>query len=111
MLHGGASNTGTRVARKYLFESNVCLELTAAAIPFEREVQIPVRYREQLLCVQRLDIVVAGRVILELKSVDRLHPVHQAQLLSYLRVSKLRIGLLINFNVRFLKPGPKRVVL
>jgi GxxExxY protein len=87
------------------------LELTAAGIPFEREVQIPVSYREELLCVQRLDIVVAGQIVLEVKSVERLNPVHHAQLLNYLRISKLNVGFLVNFNVTVLQDGLKRVVL
>jgi len=87
------------------------LELTAAGIPFEREVEIPVRYRDEFLCVQRLDIVAAGQIVLEVKSVERLAPVHHAQLLSYLRVSRLKIGLLVNFNVPVLQDGLKRIVL
>jgi GxxExxY protein len=87
------------------------LELTAEGIPFEREVQIPVNYREQLLCVQRLDIVVASQIVLEVKSVERLNPVHLAQILNYLRISKLNVGFLVNFNVPVLQDGLKRVVL
>jgi GxxExxY protein len=89
----------------------LCLELSASEIPFEREVQIPVTYRHELLCHQRLDVVVAGQIVLELKAVERLAAVHQAQILSYLRVSKLRIGLLVNFNVAVLQEGLKRIVL
>ena len=69
------------------------------------------RVRGQLLCHQRLDFVVAAQLVLEIKSVDHLDPVHRAQLLSYLRGSKLRAGLLINFNVPVLQDGVKRVVL
>lgn len=58
----------------------------------------------------RLDLVVEGCVIVELKTVERLHPVHEAQLLSYLRMSDMRLGLLINFNVKLLRDGIKRVV-
>ena len=89
----------------------VCIELEAAGIPFQREKQIPVTYRGQLLCYQRLDVVVADQLVLEIKSVERLNPVHHAQLLSYLRISKLRVGLLINFNTAVLQDGLKRVVL
>src|SRR4051812_49422109 len=94
-----------------IYSRALCIELATAAIPFEREVQIPVRYREEFLCVQRLDIVVAGQIVLEVKSVDRLAPVHHAQLLSYMRVANLRIGLLVNFNVPVLQDGLKRMVL
>ena len=63
------------------------------------------------MCQQRLDLVVACQVILELKSVERLNPVHHAQLLSYLRASGLRVGLLMNFNVPVLQDGLRRIVL
>ena len=59
----------------------------SVGIPFEREKAYPVTYRGELLCHQRLDLVVAGQIVLELKSVEQLHPVHHAQLLSYLRVA------------------------
>jgi len=94
-----------------IYSRAIGLELSAAGIPFEREVEIPVSYRDELLCVQRLDIVVAGRIVLEVKSVERLNPVHHAQLLNYLRISKLNIGLLVNFNVPVLQDGLKRKIL
>jgi len=93
-----------------IYSRAIGLELTAEGIPFEREVQIPVNYREQLLCVQRLDIVVASQIVLEVKSVERLNPVHLAQILNYLRISKLNVGFLVNFNVPVLQDGLKRVV-
>jgi GxxExxY protein len=65
----------------------------------------------QLLCHQRLDIVVGEQLALEMKAVDHVNPVHRAQLLSYLRVSRLPVGLLMNFNVVVLQDGIKRVVL
>ena len=89
----------------------VCIELEACGIPFEREKHVPVFYRERLLCHQRLDIVIDKRLILEIKSVERLNPVHAAQVLSYLAISKIRVGLLMNFNVPVLKDGLKRIVL
>jgi GxxExxY protein len=89
----------------------VCIELHAAGIPFEAEKYIPVTYRGQLLCHHRLDLVVANQVVVEIKSVDGLSPVHHAQLLNYLRVSRLRVGLLVNFNVPTLQEGIKRIVL
>ena len=94
-----------------IYSRAMCLELKAAGVPYEREVQIPVLYRNELLCHQRLDLVVAGQVVLELKAVEHLAPVHQAQLLSYLRASKLRIGLLVNFNVPVMHEGLKRIIL
>jgi GxxExxY protein len=89
----------------------MCVELAASEVPYESEVAIPVMYRDQLLSHQRLDLVVAGQIVLELKAVERLAPVHQAQLLSYLRLSRLRIGLLVNFNVPVLHEGLKRIIL
>jgi len=89
----------------------VCLELHAAGIPFEAEKHVPVTYRGQLLCHHRLDLVVANAVIVEIKSVERLAPVHHAQLLNYLRITGLRVGLLINFNLSTLHEGIKRIVL
>lgn len=89
----------------------VCIELDAAGLPFEREKRIPISYRGKFLCHHRLDLVVAEQIVLELKSVERLNPVHHAQVLSYLRAAKLRVGLLINFNVPVLQHGLRRIVL
>jgi GxxExxY protein len=94
-----------------IYSRAVCIELTHSGIAYEREKVIPVTYRDQLLCSQRLDIVVANQIVLEIKSVERLHPVHRAQTLTYLRVSKLPIALLMNFNVAVLPDGLKRIVL
>lgn len=94
-----------------IYQRAVALELKTAGIPFEREKPFPVVYRGQRLYVHHLDFVVGGKVVLELKAVDRLHPVHEAQVLSCLRISKLRIALLINFNVAVLPDGVRRRVL
>jgi GxxExxY protein len=94
-----------------IYTRSVCLELAAETIPFETEKRYPVFYRDQLICHQRVDLVVDGRLVLEIKSVNQLAPVHRGQVLSYLRVSKLPVGLLINFNVAVLPDGLKRVVL
>jgi GxxExxY protein len=96
--------------REAIYKRALCIELTDEAIPFEREHEIPVSYKGQLLCRQRLDLVVAGQVVVEIKCVDWLVPVHHAQIRSYLRVSGLRVGLLMNFNVPVLQDGLKRVV-
>ncbi|HEY3043439.1 MAG TPA: GxxExxY protein [Vicinamibacterales bacterium] len=87
------------------------LELRERGIPFETEKTFPVRYREKLLCHQRLDLFVDQRLVIEIKSVERLHPVHRAQVVSYLRLTGARVGLLVNFNVPLLKQGIRRVVL
>lgn len=89
----------------------LCIELRAEGLAYETEKAIPIRYRGELLCQHRLDLVVENQVIVELKSIDRLAPVHHAQLLSYLKASGLRVGLLINFNVPVLPQGLRRIVL
>ena len=89
----------------------VCIELEANGLRFENEVSVPISYRGKLLCHHRLDLVVERRVVVELKAVEHLAPVHHAQLLSYLKASGLRVGLLLNFNVPVLQQGLRRVVL
>jgi GxxExxY protein len=89
----------------------VCIELDVSGLAFEREKRIPISYRGKFLWHHRLDLVVAEQIVLELKSVERLNPVHHAQVLSYLRASKLKVGLLMNFNVPVLQDGLKRIVL
>jgi GxxExxY protein len=87
------------------------VELSSRGIPFEHERTFPVRYRGHLLGHQRIDLFVDGRLIVEVKSVEHLHPVHVAQVVSYLRVTGVRIALLVNFNVAILKQGMRRIVL
>jgi GxxExxY protein len=94
-----------------IYSRAVCLELKAAGIAFEREKLYPVQYRGEALCEQYLDFVIGHQLVLEIKSVDRLAPVHHGQLLNYMRVSRLRAGLLINFNVVVLPDGMVRKVL
>ena len=85
-------------------------ELKSRGLDIEREKTLPLRYKGlEFQAAYRADIVVGGKVIVELKAVDNLLPVHAAQLLSYLRLSGCRLGLLINFNVAQLKEGVKRV--
>lgn len=86
-------------------------ELKDRGLHVEREVTIPVRYKGlELPAAYRADIVVGERVIVELKSVDVLLPVHAAQLLSYLRISEKKLGILINFNMAQLREGIRRIV-
>jgi GxxExxY protein len=94
-----------------IYQCAVCIELETAGISFEREKPYPVVYRGKPLCLHRLDLVVSEEVVLELKAVDRLHPVRHAQVISALRVSKLRLGLLVNFNVATLPQGIRRIIL
>jgi GxxExxY protein len=94
-----------------VYSRALAIELRARNIPFVREKRFPVLYRGELVCDQHLDFVVADQLILEIKSVDQLADVHHSQLLHYMRLSKLPVGLLINFNVTVLKQGIARKVL
>jgi len=87
-------------------------ELRAAGISFEREKAVGLTYKDvRIECGFRLDMLVENCMIMELKAVDRLLPIHRAQLLTYLRTSKVKVGLLINFNSRTLKDGLVRLAL
>ena len=94
------------------YEMCLCRELSLREIPFERQVPIPVEYQGvKLDCGYRADIIIDGTILLEIKAIDSLLPVHDAQLLTYLRLGGWKIGLLINFNVELLKHGLRRRVL
>lgn len=94
------------------YEECLCHELHLQQIAFERQVSLPVSYKAvKQDCGYRLDLVVQRRLIVEIKAVDALHPLHQAQLLTYLKLSGLRLGLLLNFNSAVLKDGIKRLIL
>ena len=94
------------------YEMCLCRELRIRGIPFERQVPIPVEYKGvKLDCGYRADIVVDGAILVEIKAIDSLLPIHDAQLLSYLKLGGWKIGLLINFNVELLKHGLRRRVL
>ncbi len=94
------------------YEECLCRELNLRKVQFERQRHLPVDYKGiRLDCGYRLDLLVAGTVVVEIKAVDRLLPIHQAQLLTYLRLGGWKVGLLMNFNVAALKQGIKRVVL
>jgi GxxExxY protein len=87
-------------------------ELSHADIAFQMEVPLPVRYKETLLdCGYRIDLLVSGDLIVEIKSNETLLPIHHAQILTYMRLAKIPLGLLINFNVTKLQNGIKRFVL
>jgi GxxExxY protein len=94
-----------------LYRRAMCLELHAHALTFETEKAVDVRYRGTLLGTHRIDLIVQGLVIVELKAVEAIDPVHRKQVVSYLKSTKLRLGLLINFNAELLKHGLRRVVL
>ena len=87
----------------------LCRELTLQGIPFERQVPLPLEYKGEFIdSSYQLDVVVDGIVVVELKSVACLEPIHEAQLITYLKLSKIRLGLLINFNESILTAGVKR---
>jgi GxxExxY protein len=88
----------------------LCHELSLQNIPFERERSLPVEYKGLALnCGYRVDIIVDDQLVLELKSVESLQPIHQAQLITYLKLGGWRLGLLINFNVPVLTNGIQRL--
>ena len=94
------------------YEECLCWELSEAGVAFRRQVPLPVRYKQvELDLGYRLDVVVEGRLILELKTVDAILPVHEAQLLTYLKLAGIRTGLLLNFNSALLRDGILRMVL
>jgi GxxExxY protein len=94
------------------YEECLCLELRLAEIGHARQVPLPIIYKGvRLDCGYRLDIVVGEALILEIKAVEQLLPIHDAQILTYLRLSGHRVGLLVNFNTALLKNGVRRFVL
>jgi GxxExxY protein len=109
----GAAIEVHRVLGPGLLESTYeeCLahEFLVRGLPFERQKPVPVIYKgSKLDCDYRLDFLVSGQVVVELKSVEALAPIHEAIVLTYLRIANRRLGLLINFNVRTLKEGIRR---
>jgi GxxExxY protein len=93
------------------YEECLCHELTLRRVRFQRQVPLPVVYKGvRLDCGYRIDLLVDDRIVVELKTVDKVLPVHEAQLLTYLKLYHRQIGLLMNFNVPVLKDGIKRMV-
>ena len=94
------------------YEDCLCFELAAEGITFERQLQLPVTYKgAKLDAGYRLDILVASRLVVEVKAVERIVAIHEAQLLTYLRMSGHRVGLILNFNHAVLKDGIRRLAL
>ena len=94
------------------YEHCLAYEFNISKIPFKLQHTLPVEYKGvKLDCGYRIDMLVDDKVIVELKSVDNILPIHQAQLLTYMKLSSVRIGLLMNFNVKYMKTGIKRMVL
>lgn len=94
------------------YEECLCRELFLQNIAFERQKAVNLEYKGlKLDCGYRLDLLVENKVVVEIKSVDTLAPIHEAQVLTYLKLGGWQVGLLINFNVPVLKDGIKRIVL
>ncbi len=94
------------------YEECLCRELTLRGIDFERQREVPVEYKgTPVACGYRLDLLVAGAVIVEVKAVKAIEPIHEAQLLTYLKLGSWKVGLLLNFNVPVLREGICRRVL
>jgi GxxExxY protein len=94
-----------------VYEEALCVELALARIPFERQLRTKLRYKRHDIGEARLDLLVDRRLIIELKTVESLAPVHIAQVLSYLRFRRLQLGLLVNFNVADLRSGGIRRII
>ena len=93
------------------YEECLCYELSQAKLKFLRQVELPIAYKGvNLDCGYRMDVVVEDEVIIEIKAVERIHSIHEAQMLSYLKLHDKKVGLLLNFHVPVLKSGIKRVV-
>jgi len=92
------------------YEGALCVELELAGLSFQRQSAVPVTYNNRPVGDCRLDLIVENSVVIEIKSVDRFDPVFEAQLLTYLKITGIKHGLLLNFNSRLLKDGIKRMV-
>ena len=111
---GAALELHSLVGLGYLenvYEEALCVELETRDIPFVRQAPVALRYKERLIGEGRLDLLVGDILVVELKAVEVLNSVHTAQVLSYLKMTGLQLGLLINFNVASLKYGIRRVIL
>lgn len=94
-----------------IYEACLAHELSLRNIPFQTQVSLPIQYKDlKLESALRLDLLVADSLVVELKATERMLPLYEAQLLTYLKLSGLRLGLLINFNVGIIKDGIKRIV-
>lgn len=93
------------------YEECLCRELGLRRIDFKRQVPLPLNYKGlKLDCGYRMDLLVEDKIIVELKTVEAIAPIHEAQMLTYLKLRDMRVGLIINFNVRLLVDGIKRLV-
>ena len=94
-----------------IYESALCVEFDNNDVEYQRQILIPVRYKGNIIGEHKLDLLVENEIIVELKAIDKMAPIFEAQLLSYLKMAKKKLGLLINFNSIQLKEGLKRIIL
>src|SRR5262249_12241462 len=94
-----------------IYEPALCIELDDAGLRYQRRIRLPVYYKERLLGEQRVDLIVNDLVVIEIKAVERPNPIFEAQLMTYLRLTGRRVGLLMNFNSRLMKDGITRRIL
>jgi GxxExxY protein len=94
-----------------VYEQALAIEFGLRQIPFQRQHPIALKYKGQMVGEARLDFLVGDQLIVELKAVDTIHPIHHAQVLNYLKATGLQLGLLLNFNVELMRDGIKRIVL
>jgi len=94
-----------------IYEEALCFELKRRDISFEKQVEVSIKYKGQAVRKGRLDLLIDKKLVVELKTVENFAPIHQAQVISYLKATDLNLGLLINFKVSLLKNGIKRVIL
>lgn len=93
------------------YEACLCFELSKREIPFRRQVELPIRYEGILIeAGYRIDVLADDCVVIEVKSAESIIPIHEAQLLTYLKLANLRLGFILNFNVPLMKHGVKRMV-
>jgi|SRR5687768_17648272 GxxExxY protein len=97
--------------KEVIYVRAFCLELDSRGIPFESEKKILVRYRTWEIPGQRVDLLVAGVLLVEIKSIPKIRKIHHSQVISYLKTLNFRLGLILNFNNRYMKAGIKRIIL
>lgn len=110
---GAAIEVHKQIGPSYLeslYEDALCIELKLRGISYSQQHAVSVKYKGHSIGEGRIDILVEDRLVVELKAVESLLPVHKAQVISYLKSTKLKLGLLINFNESILKNGLKRVI-
>ena len=93
-----------------VYETALCVELRASGVDVQRQVGIPLFYKGELISEHRANLIVANRIVVEIKSISRFDPIHTAVMLTYLRIAQLRLGLLLNFNTPVMKQGIKRII-